>query len=76
MKKITTYMCMGLLAFAASCVSNNTATGEGDTIQTGPPDNIRTSSDMNITPAANTVPDGPEPVPADTSATFSPADKR
>lgn len=72
MKKITTYICLGLFMIMASCVSNNTATGEGDTIQTGPPDNIKTSSDMNITPAANTVPDGPEPVPVDTSATANP----
>jgi hypothetical protein len=58
MKKI--YYILPLLALLTSCVTAGSNSGEESGVRIAPAQNIKTSSDMNITPAPNTVPDGPE----------------
>lgn len=59
MKKIYYIGCA--LMLLTSCVTAGSSSGEESGLNTAPPQNIKTSSDMNITPDPNTVPDGPEP---------------
>lgn len=62
MKKLVPIIFL-LLGYACA---TGASTPADEAVQPLPGQNLRTSSDMNITPAANTVPDGPEPKPADT----------
>lgn len=65
MKKL--HYTLPLFALLTSCVTAGSNSGEETGVRVAPAQNIKTSSDMNITPQPNTVPDGPEPtmVPID-----------
>jgi hypothetical protein len=60
MKKIY-YITGAAIMMLSSCVTAGSSSGEESGLNVAPPQNIKTSSDMNITPDPNTVPDGPEP---------------
>jgi hypothetical protein len=59
MKKI--YLTAVAALILTSCVTAGSNSGEESGLRTAPPQNIKTSSDMNITPDPATTPNGPEP---------------
>lgn len=72
MKNILTYSLVLMCAVMASCGSGQTSTGEEMPAGTGAPQNIRTSSDMNISPSNMTTSE-PALKPSDTSTRMKPA---
>jgi len=72
MKKIYTFVFVSILVTFAACGTGQNTAGEESTITTGAPQNIRTSSDMNISPSNMTTSE-PAIKPSDTSKTMKPA---
>ncbi|WP_116787391.1 hypothetical protein [Flavobacterium psychrotrophum] len=72
MKKIFTYGLLSLFAMLTGCGSGQSSAGEEEPISTRAPQNIRTSSDMNISPSNMTTSE-PAIKPSDTSKTMKPA---
>lgn len=75
MKKIVTLSCTLLVGILSACGTGQTTTGEEETISTGAPQNIHTSSDMNISPSNMTTSE-PAIKPSDTSTAMKPAVKQ
>jgi len=74
MRTTVTFIAIGIAALAlqVSCMTGQSGTGEGETINTGGPEGIRTSSDMNISPSNMTTSE-PAIRYADTTKTPKPA---
>lgn len=72
MKKFFTLSLFTLLGIFTACGTGQSSAGEEQPISTGAPQNIRTSSDMNISPSNMTTSE-PAIKPSDTSKTMKPA---
>lgn len=72
MKKIFILVLFTLLGMLAACGTGQSSAAGEQPISTGAPQNIRTSSDMNISPSNMTTSE-PAIKPSDTSKTMKPA---